>query len=280
MNSTLTCDNENRYIYDTLLQENTFGHTKKVELFRNAINKLRNENKKESLRILDIGCGNGYAVTRFLGKNCDYVLGLDIYKPNIDYASTHFTHKGLHFACMDILSLPVHEKNFDIIVMADILEHVQDPETMLLTAIKLLSPDGRLLITVPNGKGPFEIEKLLSNTFIGAYLLKIIYLFIAVLNKYIFKGAWSRAIAAQSNDLPYNAESGHVQFFTKSKLFLLFRSIHLKVVNERNLSFISGPFTSTIFSPSKMFCKSNTRIVDYLPSWLSSAWFFECCKVG
>jgi 2-polyprenyl-3-methyl-5-hydroxy-6-metoxy-1,4-benzoquinol methylase len=72
------------YLFKELLPENVYGHTKKVRLFREAIEHFRAVSNKNSLRILDIGCGSGYAVTRFLGKAGDYVMGIDMYLPNIE----------------------------------------------------------------------------------------------------------------------------------------------------------------------------------------------------
>jgi 2-polyprenyl-3-methyl-5-hydroxy-6-metoxy-1,4-benzoquinol methylase len=77
------------YLYEALLPENVFGHTKKVRLFREAIERLRAASKKSSLRILDIGCGSGYAVTRFLGKTSDHVMGIDMYPPKATLIKVH-----------------------------------------------------------------------------------------------------------------------------------------------------------------------------------------------
>lgn len=172
------------YLYETLLPENVFGHTKKVRLFREAIERLRAAGKKSSLRILDIGCGSGYAVTRFLGKTNDHVMGIDMYPPNIAYAEKHFGHSSLHFSCMNAQALCANREVFDVVVMGDVLEHLDDPASILKIAVELLAPDGRLLVTVPNGRGPFEIESALSRMpFLGQGLLKLTDFFVAVLNR-------------------------------------------------------------------------------------------------
>jgi 2-polyprenyl-3-methyl-5-hydroxy-6-metoxy-1,4-benzoquinol methylase len=123
---------------------------------------FRAVSKKNSLRFLDIGCGSGYALTRFLGKAGDYVMGIDMYLPNIEYAEEHFKRPGLHFFCMDAQELSNAGEVFDVVVMADILEHLEDPASVLKIAVELLATDGKLLVTVPNGKGPFEIESAFS----------------------------------------------------------------------------------------------------------------------
>lgn len=268
------------YLYETLLPENVFGHTKKVRLFREAIERLRAASKKSSLRILDIGCGSGYAVTRFLGKTNDHVMGIDMYAPNIAYAEKHFCHSSLHFSCMNAQELCANREVFDVVVMGDVLEHLDDPASILKIAVELLAPDGRLLVTVPNGRGPFEIESALSRTpFLGQGLLKLTDFFVAVLNKTVMKGAWNKVAAVAPKDLPYNIESGHVQLFKKDNMINLFKGVGVQIARARNVSFLSGPFTNYLFAPSERFCIWNSRVADQLPSWFASAWFFECCRI-
>jgi 2-polyprenyl-3-methyl-5-hydroxy-6-metoxy-1,4-benzoquinol methylase len=45
----------------------------------------------------------------------------------------------------------VSNQKFHTIVMAHLLEHVEDPQGILRAAARLLDPDGAILITVPNG---------------------------------------------------------------------------------------------------------------------------------
>lgn len=265
------------YLYEKLPPENVFGHTKKVRQFRVSIERLRRESRKGPLRILDIGCGSGYAVTRFLGKAGDDVLGIDMHPPNIAYAENKFGRQGLRFACMDAHSLSSDGQVYDVVVMADVLEHLDDPASILAAAAELLAADGRLLVTVPNGRGPFEIESALSRTpFLGPTLLKITDLSVAALNKTVMKGTWSRMAASTPNDLPYNIDSGHVQFFSKPEMIKLLYGAGLEVAGSGNISFLSGPFTNYLLAPSQMFCGWNAHVADHLPHWLASAWFFEC----
>ncbi len=268
------------YLYMALLPENVYGHTKKVRLFRESIERFRTMSKNSSLRILDVGCGSGYAVTRFLGKTVDHVMGIDMYPPNIEYAKEHFKHPSLHFLCMDAQTLSTAGEVFDVVVMADVLEHLEDPASILKIAVDLLAPDGRLLVTVPNGKGPFEIESAFSKVpILGSGLLKLLDLFVAMLNKTLMKGAWSRIDELTPKDLPYNIDCGHVQFFSINDMLRLFSGVGLEVDNTANVSVFSGPFTNYLLAPSQHFCGWNVRIANCLPRSIASAWFFECQRV-
>lgn len=264
------------YMYNDLPPENVFGHTKKVRFCREAIERHRSRQGGAPLRILDIGCGSGHAVTRFLGKQGDEVFGIDMFPPNIDYAMAHFKNDGLRFAHTDVNSLSVDGRRFDIVVMSDVLEHLDNPGAVLETTAKLLPHGGRLIVTVPNGVGPFELESAISRArLIGPTLVKLTDLIVAFFNKTVLLGAWTRAASALPSDLPYNQESGHVQFFRKPRLITLVEAAGFNVVEALHLSFLSGPFTNYLFAPSRRFCDWNTRIADHLPSWLVSGWFFD-----
>lgn len=270
----------NNYLYEALPPENVFGHTKKVRLFRETIERFRKVTKKSSLLILDIGCGSGHAVTRFLGKTGDHVMGIDMYPPNIAYAEKHFGHPSLHFSCMDAQAFSTTGEVFDVVVLSDVLEHLENPASILKIAVELLAPDSRLLVTVPNGSGSFEIESTLSRVpFLGRWFLKLTDLFVATLNKTVMNGAWNQVAALTPEGLPYNIESGHVQFFSTDDMLKLFQGAGIEVVNSGNVSFLSGPFTNYLFAPSQRFCGWNASVADCLPRWLASSWFFECRRV-
>lgn len=263
---------------DNLLPENVYGHTKKIQYFRSSIDNYRKKNGP-NLRILDIGCGSGFAVTRFLSNKYDNILGIDMYLPNIEYAKSHFENSSTKFALMKAEELIDSNEVFDIVIMADVLEHLDEPKKILQTVSSLLRKNGLLLITIPNGHGCFELESSLSRApIIGRLFLRIISIFVGVLNRTILKNKWTQVNSIYPVDLPYNSDSGHVQFFSRNDLQELLNSVGLKIDSQRSLSFLSGPFTNTLFSASKIFCSWNIKIVDYLPASFASAWFFECSQ--
>jgi 2-polyprenyl-3-methyl-5-hydroxy-6-metoxy-1,4-benzoquinol methylase len=256
----------------SLLPENVAGHTKKVHLLRRALSALRSR-RGRGLRILDVGCGNGYAVTRFLAHPADRVLGIDMHEPSIRYAKQHFEEPGLEFQVQRVEKLSSQDRLFDVVVFADILEHVEQPEELLQSALHLLEPDGRVLVTIPNGYGPFEVESAFSRQTIGKALLRLIDLAVALINKFILRGFWSKIATPPA--LPYNLESEHIQFFTRKAFLKIAQNAGFTVVSSHNLSLFSGPFTNYFFAPFESFCHWNSRIAERLPSAWVSAWFFE-----
>lgn len=262
-------------MHERLPPENVFGHAKKVTLLQRAIATFKRDLRRP-LRILDIGCGSGYAVTRFLGGLEDNVLGIDSFCPNIAYAKAHFQRAGLSFECVDVTTLSLEGKQYDVVVMADVLEHLEQPEEILHRVADLLSPEARLLVTVPNGWGPFEIESAICRApLIGPLLLRATDLFVALMNKSALRGAWTKAARDQPSDLPYNKDSGHVQFYSRKRFIEMVERNGFTCLAFHKLSFLSGPFSNYLFAPWQSFCKWNARVADRLPAWLVSAWFFE-----
>ena len=97
-------------------------------------------------KLLDIGCGRGYFLTH--AKNQGYhVQGMEISRLAARYASEKF---DLMVQIGNIDEDTVLEEEFDIITLWHVLEHFQNPRTVLENVLSMLRPNGRLYIEVPN----------------------------------------------------------------------------------------------------------------------------------
>lgn len=100
-------------------------------------------------RVLDIGCAAG-SIAQFLReqRQCR-VVGIE---GNTDMALKARTY------CEQVVIGDLESPDifsdikgpFDIIICADVLEHLRCPESTLLQAGKLLKPEGRLIVSLPN----------------------------------------------------------------------------------------------------------------------------------
>jgi len=99
--------------------------------------------------ILDIGCGEGFFAER-IAKADNRVVGIDIL-PEVKQGSSLLTYiqadldQGLGPATQQLKG-----KLFDKIILQDVLEHLRHPEPLLEDCLKMLKPNGQILVSVPN----------------------------------------------------------------------------------------------------------------------------------
>lgn len=106
------------------------------------------DNIKSSDRVLDVACACGYG-SSMLAKKAKTVLGVDIFKPVVDFAQKIFGKDNLNFICQDAQSLQLHD-SFDVVVSFETIEHIPEPQEFLKKANALLTKDGKLICSVPN----------------------------------------------------------------------------------------------------------------------------------
>lgn len=101
-------------------------------------------------RILDMGCDTG-ELGKMIKKEKDpiEVIGIDINQKAAALAKKYYDHVYIDDA--QTMNLDVFENNyFDCIILADVLEHLQNPDKLLLKIRPKLRDDGKLIISVPN----------------------------------------------------------------------------------------------------------------------------------
>jgi SAM-dependent methyltransferase len=97
--------------------------------------------------VLEAGCGLGY-LTYALNRGGYDVSGIDISQEAVEQATRLY---GDLYATESVESYSrTSEKKFDAIVMVEVIEHLEDPITVLENAVRLLAPGGSVIITTPN----------------------------------------------------------------------------------------------------------------------------------
>lgn len=98
--------------------------------------------------ILDVGCGNGMVI-RELVKKHDFVIGLDGSKLKLDRARKNL--KGHKFQLIHgYAESYMPDRQFDTVILSNVLEHVAEPVSLLVKIHKWLNPTGKVIATVPN----------------------------------------------------------------------------------------------------------------------------------
>lgn len=116
-----------------------------------VIQRLKSHPRYPSLAVLDLSCGEGEILTRLSAEGCDC--------------------RGTHFCDHDYIlrnpaaglaeipvaphvdltaPLPYAENTFDVVLLIEVLEHLERHDCVLAEAARVLKPDGILVFTTPN----------------------------------------------------------------------------------------------------------------------------------
>ena len=97
--------------------------------------------------ILDVGCGRGFFAASLRQVPNRTIWGIEPDKDCIPIAEKNLD-KIIHGCFEPDLRLP--EGHFDCIIFNDVLEHLLDPDTALIYAMKLLKNNGIIVASIPN----------------------------------------------------------------------------------------------------------------------------------
>ena len=150
--------------------------------------------------VLDVGCADG-DVGRLLQETGNRVSGLDRDAEAAEKARADL--ERVVVADLDTSSLLDHFEaaSFDVVVLADVLEHLREPERALREATELLRDGGRLVLSVPNVAH-------------GALRLALL------------QGRWTYTAAGL-------LDRTHLHFFTRTSLLQLLEGVGLAVDDLR-----------------------------------------------
>jgi 2-polyprenyl-3-methyl-5-hydroxy-6-metoxy-1,4-benzoquinol methylase len=194
-----------------------------------------------SLRMLDVGCGNGSLLERASGQGFE-CEGIE-------------TCEQLAEAARKKLNRPVHSKllsqsgftmeSFDVITMYDLIEHLQDPIEDLRRVHSWLKPGGVLFVLTPND------DALIRRVARLAYRTSF------------------QSVERPMKTLYYPQ---HLSYFTARSLRSLFESVGLDIVrmetrnqemSRLNLSGIDRLMVSLVFAASRPLKGSRAKLVAW-----------------
>jgi 2-polyprenyl-3-methyl-5-hydroxy-6-metoxy-1,4-benzoquinol methylase/glycosyltransferase involved in cell wall biosynthesis len=114
-----------------------------------SLSKIANLISSRSI-VLDIGCGSGM-LGRFLirEKGC-IVDGVDGNSAALEICQSTYRFTAVKNLEADLLSDVFQIQAYDYIVVADVLEHLTNPDQLLSELKKLIKPQGTIIFSVPN----------------------------------------------------------------------------------------------------------------------------------
>ena len=106
--------------------------------------------------LLEVGCGSGMYLDLMRALGWKRVVGIDISRRAIEQARSQLK---LEAYCGELKAACLDDESFDAVSLSHTLEHVSDPVGFLRETYRVMKPEARLAIIVPN------IESLSARVF-------------------------------------------------------------------------------------------------------------------
>jgi 2-polyprenyl-3-methyl-5-hydroxy-6-metoxy-1,4-benzoquinol methylase len=203
------------------------------------------------LDILEVACGVG-GITLALAS-----LGARVRALDLDVEDVKALERGAERLGFDNIEVTIEDafgfndgNCYDIVVASEVFEHVLEPEGLADVIARHTRPGGLLIVTTPNGYGPWETWNSL--------------------NLLPRRWNWLRRLAGKP---PHGARRGreHEQRYTKRGLLGLFEARGYELS-----SFSNSDFIFTISRPlrrSGFFGNIDVKLGDLVPHWMASGWY-------
>jgi SAM-dependent methyltransferase len=112
--------------------------------------------------VLDAGCGVGWGTGLLLAAGASIATGLDLAVDAV--ADARQRVPGATFVQGDLATLPWDDDHFDVVVCFEALEHVAEQDATLDELVRVLAPNGLLLVSSPNPRvypagNPFHLHE-------------------------------------------------------------------------------------------------------------------------
>lgn len=105
---------------------------------------------KKDLKVLEVGAGFGETLFYLKQKGiATEAIGLDIFE-DVEKRNQYKKIDNFIFGNIEELDLPQYNGYFDVILLADVLEHLIEPAVVLEKLKNYLKPDGEILVSMPN----------------------------------------------------------------------------------------------------------------------------------
>jgi SAM-dependent methyltransferase len=134
--------------YDKMyrLEESNWWYAGRREIVLKIVDQIKHSESfaEKPMRILDAGCGTGLNL-KYLQIRGDSV-GLDISKDALGFSRARGSRSII---CASAEKLPLMSRAFDLVMALDVIEHIEDDNSVIREINRVLKPGGWLIVTVP-----------------------------------------------------------------------------------------------------------------------------------
>jgi len=144
---------QDSYIYDQMEiygDKNCPGYAYAYANRRKHILELIQKVAKPGAKILDVAAGQGN-FTLTLAELGYEVTWNDLREELADYVKLKWEQGTVHYAPGNVFSLGF-DSEFDVVLIAEIIEHVAHPDQFIQTIARMVKPGGHIVLSTPNGE--------------------------------------------------------------------------------------------------------------------------------
>lgn len=222
----------------------------------NFITEVLKKRLPEGAEVLDVGCGNG-VISRSLGERGFNVRGIDISEKTIARARELNKFPNVRFEAVSAEQLVADGNRYHAVICSEVLEHLNDPGKLLKVLHESLHPDGVLIVTVPNGKGPRE-------TFVTKPVIRM-----QKKNGWVWKSVQKikSALGYKGTTVQSSADDlTHIQFFTQKTLTKLANDNKFSIEQFGKTNFVEDVFPFSLLAKRiKALQKFDCAVAEILP---------------
>lgn len=207
------------------------------------------------MAMLEVACGVG-GVTLPLATLGGRVRALDIDAADAEVLRAELEHRGL-----DNVTVTVEDAlqfggdaRYDVVVASEVFEHLVDPAALADVVARHTRPGGLLVVTTPNGYGPWEVWNSLKLA--------------------PRRWRWLRRLAGKPRHDGGGRE--HEQRYTRPRLVAMFESRGFVLTGTANSDFVLTVVPA--LRRSRVFGSLDVRMGDAVPYWMASGWYFAFTK--
>lgn len=118
--------------------------------------------------VLEVGCGEGGNLLPFAHLGCK-VTGVDLAAPRIEQAKAFFAERDQQgtFIAADAFALDELNGKFNLIVVHDVIEHIDDKARFLGGLRRFLAPGGAIFVAFPAWQMPFGGHQQIAHSLVS-----------------------------------------------------------------------------------------------------------------
>lgn len=121
-----------------------------------AIQQIKKFNKVKHPVILEVGCSSGYLIKDLKKHFSDaFIIGVDVIREKLNDLAAADT--DVPFMQFDLTQCALPDRSIDVLVMLNVLEHIERDDQAVVQAYRILKPGGILVIELPAGPHLYDV---------------------------------------------------------------------------------------------------------------------------